>query len=193
MSYVLDLLQGLGLGGAAGMRPFLPALLAGALARANLGVDFEDTAFAFLEADLFLLALALGVIAGVLADRRGAGGGGPATVALAVLGVLLGALLGAGSLDDRFDVWWPGLLAGAGAAALAGAATRSLLSRVRARLDEAAARALALYAEGGGLVLAGASVLLPPLALVGLGLLAFLLRGGRRREGEKYAGLRILR
>jgi len=193
MSYVLDLLQGLGLGGAAGMRPFLPALLAGALARANLGVDFEGTAFAFLESDLFLLALALGVIAGVLADRRGAGGGGPATVALAVLGVLLGALLGAGSLDDRFDVWWPGLLAGAGAAALAGAATRSLLSRVRARLDEAAARALALYAEGGGLVLAGASVLLPPLALVGLGLLAFLLRGGRRREGEKYAGLRILR
>lgn len=193
MSYVLDLLQGLGLGAAAGMRPFLPALLAGALARANLGVDFEGTAFAFLEADLFLLVLALGVIAGVLADRRGAGDRGPGAMALAVVAIGLGALLGAGSLDDRFDVWWPGLLAGAGAAALANAATRSLLSRVRARLDEAAGRALPLYAEGAGLVLAGASVLAPPLALVGLGLLAFLLRGGRRREGEKYAGLRILR
>ncbi len=193
MSYVLDLLQGLGLGGAAGMRPFLPALLAGALARANLGVDFEDTAFAFLEADWFLLALALGVVAGVLADRRRAGDDGPVVAALAGIAIGLGALLGAGSLDDRFDVWWPGLLAGAGAATLANAATRSLLSRVRARLDEAAGRALPLYAEGGGLVLAGASVLFPPLALVGLGFLAFLLRGGRRREGEKYAGLRILR
>lgn len=193
MSYVLDLLQGLGLGGAAGMRPFLPALLAGALARANLGVDFEDTAFAFLEADWFLLALALGVVAGVLADRRDAAAAGPAAAALAGIAIGLGALLGAGSLDDRFDVWWPGLLAGAGAAVLANAATRSLLSRVRARLDEAAGRALPLYAEAGGLVLAGASVLFPPLALVGLGFLAFLLRGGRRREGEKYAGLRILR
>jgi hypothetical protein len=37
------------------------------------------------------------------------------------------------------------------------------------------------------------SVLFPPLALVGIGLLVFLLLGGRRREGEKYAGLRILR
>ncbi|HEV2770388.1 MAG TPA: DUF4126 family protein [Solirubrobacteraceae bacterium] len=193
MSYVLDLLQGLGLGGAAGMRPFLPSLLAGALARADLGVDFEGTAFAFLEADLFLLALALGVIASVLADRRGVGDRGPGAAALAVVAIGLGALLGAGSLDDRFDVWWPGLLAGAGAAALANAATRSLLSRVRARLDEAAGRALPLYAEGAGLVLAAASILVPPLALVGLGFLAFLLRGGRRREGEKYAGLRILR
>ena len=193
MSYVLDLLQGLGLGGAAGMRPFLPALLAGALARANLGVDFEDTAFAFLEADWFLLALALGVIAGVLADRRGAGDDGPAAAAVAGIAIGLGALLGAGSMDDRFDVWWPGLIAGGLAAALASAAVRSLMTRVRARLDRQAAAALPLYAEGGGLVLGGASVLFPPLALLGLGFLAFLLRGGRRREGEKYAGLRTLR
>jgi hypothetical protein len=42
-------------------------------------------------------------------------------------------------------------------------------------------------------VAAGASVLFPPLALVVLGALAWLLAGGRRRAGEKYAGLRILR
>jgi len=33
----------------------------------------------------------------------------------------------------------------------------------------------------------------PPLGLVALGFLVWLLVGGRRRAGEKYAGLRILR
>jgi len=193
MNYVLDLLQSAGLGGAAGMRPFLPTLLAGALASADLGVDFEGTSFAFLEASWFLLAVVLCVVVLAVAQRRGLREDGAAGAALAGIAIGLGALLGAGSMDDRFDVWWPGLVVGGLAAALASAAVRSLLTRVRARLDPQAGAALPLYAEGGGLVLCGASVLLPPLALVGLGFLAFLLRGGRRRKGEKYAGLRILR
>ncbi|MEJ7781776.1 MAG: DUF4126 family protein [Solirubrobacteraceae bacterium] len=193
MNYVLDLLQGAGLGGAAGMRPFLPTLLAGALASADLGVDFEGTSFAFLEASWFLLLLVLCVVVLAVAQRRGLREEGAVGAALAGIAIGLGALLGAGSMDDRFDVWWPGLIAGGLAAALASTAVRSLLTRVRARLDHEAGAALPLYAEGGGLVLGGASVLFPPLALVGLGFLAFLLRGGRRREGEKYAGLRILR
>ncbi|HEV2820053.1 MAG TPA: hypothetical protein VGW11_06060 [Solirubrobacteraceae bacterium] len=193
MNYVLDLLQGAGLGGAAGMRPFLPTLLAGALANADLGVDFDGTSFAFLEASWFLLALVVGVIVLYIAQRRGLREVGASGAALAGIAIGLGALLGAGSMDDRFDVWWPGLIVGGLAAALANAAVRSLMLRVRARLDRQAAAALPLYGEGGGLVLGGASVLFPPLALLGLGFLAFLLRGGRRREGEKYAGLRILR
>jgi len=175
------------------MRPFLPTLLAGALAGADLGVDFEGTSFAFLEASWFLLAVVLCVVVLAVAQRRGLREDGAAGAALAGIAIGLGALLGAGSMDDRFDVWWPGLVVGGLAAALASAAVRSLLTRVRARLDPQAGAALPLYAEGGGLVLCGASVLLPPLALVGLGFLAFLLRGGRRRKGEKYAGLRILR
>ena len=193
MNYVLDLLQGAGLGGAAGTRPFLPTLLAGALASGDLGVDFEGTSFAFLEASWFLLVLMVCVIVLAIAQRRGLPEEGAFGAALAGIAIGLGALLGAGSMDDRFDVWWPGLIAGGLAAALASAAVRSLMTRVRARLDRQAAAALPLYAEGGGLVLGGASVLFPPLALLGLGFLAFLLRGGRRREGEKYAGLRTLR
>lgn len=193
MNYVLDLLQGAGLGGAAGMRPFLPTLLAGALATADLGVDFEGTSFAFLEASWFLLLLLLCVVVLAIAQRKGLREEGAPGAALAGIAIGLGALLGAGSMADRFDVWWPGLVVGGLAAALAGAAVRSLMARVRARLDRQAAAALPLYAEGGGLVLGSASVAFPPLALVGLGFLAFLLRGGRRREGEKYAGLRILR
>lgn len=175
------------------MRPFLPTLLAGALANADLGVDFGGTSFAFLEASWFLLALMACVIVLYIAQRQGLQEDGASGAALAGIAIGLGALLGAGSMDDRFDVWWPGLIVGGLAAALANTAVRSLMTRVRARLDRQAAAALPLYAESGGLVLGGASVLFPPLALLGLGFLAFLLRGGRRREGEKYAGLRILR
>ena len=40
---------------------------------------------------------------------------------------------------------------------------------------------------------AGVCVLFPPLAVLVIGGLLALLFGGRRRAGEKYAGLRILR
>ena len=49
MKLALDILQGLGLASATGLRPFLPALLAGALASGDLGLDFDGTQFAFLE------------------------------------------------------------------------------------------------------------------------------------------------
>jgi hypothetical protein len=52
---------------------------------------------------------------------------------------------------------------------------------------------LPLYAEGMALAAAGLSVLFPPLAILIVAALAWLLIGGRRRAGEKYAGLRILR
>jgi hypothetical protein len=64
---------------------------------------------------------------------------------------------------------------------------------VRARLDAQTAGALPLYAEGSALLAAGLSILFPPLALVIVAALVWLLVGGRRRAGEKYAGLRILR
>nr|MBA3327072.1 hypothetical protein [Solirubrobacterales bacterium] len=68
-----------------------------------------------------------------------------------------------------------------------------LLARTRARLDADARAALPVYADGCALVLAALVVVAPPVAIVALGFLAFLLMRGRRREGEKYAGLRILR
>jgi hypothetical protein len=72
-------------------------------------------------------------------------------------------------------------------------AVRDLLVRTRKRLDADASGALTLYAEGAALLAAGLSVLFPPLALLVIGALIALLLGGRRRTGEKYAGLRILR
>jgi hypothetical protein len=107
--------------------------------------------------------------------------------------VVLGALEAAGSVDDRSDPWVIGLVGGTAAAVLGWAAARSLFTRVRRRLDRDAAAALPVYGEGVAVLAAGASILFPPLAVVVIGALAWLLAGGRRREGEKYAGLRILR
>jgi hypothetical protein len=73
------------------------------------------------------------------------------------------------------------------------AASRPLLGRVGARLDREAAAALPLYAEGAAIAIAVLSVLAPPVGLVALALLAWLLFAGRGREQQKYAGLRILK
>jgi hypothetical protein len=189
---LIDILQGAGLAGAAGIRPFLPALVAGALASADVGIDYDHTPFAFLEAPGWLLAVLVAVIAAVIAERRGVPQGALDS-ALSGIGIGLGALLFAATLADHFDLWWPGLLGGGLCAALAGAATRSLVARVRTRLDPEARGALPVYEEGTAMVLAALAVVVAPISVLALGFFAFLLRGGRRREGEKYAGLRILR
>ena len=59
-----------------------------------------------------------------------------------------------------------GLIVGVAAAALGFMAARSLFGRVSARLDDEAAKALPLYAEGSALLAAGISVLFPPLAIL---------------------------
>jgi hypothetical protein len=190
MDYLLALLQGLGIAAAIGIRPFLPVLLVGALAGGDLGVDFDDTDFAFLEQTGFLLAILVGVVVLGIVERRAAE---RVAIPILVVAAVLGALLAAGSLDDVSATWWPGLPVGVAAAALGWAAARSLFGRVRRRLDPDAQSVLPLYGEGVAVAAAGLSVLFPPLAILVIAGLAWLLAGGRRRAGEKYAGLRILR
>jgi Na+-translocating ferredoxin:NAD+ oxidoreductase RnfA subunit len=193
MDLFLDILQGVGIAAAIGVRPLFPVILAGALAAANVGLDFDGTSFDFLESWPFIVAVV--VVAGglELAARRSAPDSGPLAWVLLALALALGALEGAGSVADRSDPWIVGLILGAAAAALGYFAARSLFGRVRRRLDAQAAAALPVYGEATALMAAGASILFPPLAVVVVGVLACLLAGGRRREGEKYAGLRILR
>jgi hypothetical protein len=193
---VFDIFQGLGVAAAVGIRPFLPTLVVGALAAAHAQINFNGTDYSFLQGAPFLLAIVVLTLLLAFAERRlraGAEEPRPVLVGLGAVAAVLGALLFAGSLARGHYVAWPGWIGGVVCAVIGLLATRPLFARVRARLDESAAGALPLYAEGAAVLLAALSVLAPPVGLIGLALLVWLLVAGRRREGEKYAGLRILR
>jgi hypothetical protein len=190
VDFVLDLLQGAGIAAAIGISPFMPVLLAGALAMGDVGLDFDGTDFAFLEQWWFLALVFVVVLVADFLRRRETP---PIVWLLLALAVVLGALEAAGSLADRDYSIVPGVVAGVLTATLGFYAALTLFGRVRRRLDPDAQRALPLYGEGAALVAAGASILFPPLAILVIAGLAWLLVGGRRRAGEKYAGLRILR
>ena len=207
ISLFLDIGQGAGLAGASGIRPFLPPLLAGALARGDVGLDFDGTAYGFLERPPFLLAVLVAAALWYAVSRARAGrqpegaspggtqasGAGAPELAAGALAVVLGGLLFAGSLAGEGHTGWPGLVAGALCAALAYAATSALLTRVRRRLDTDTAALLPAYADGLALGLAILAILAPPVSFLALVLLAVLLLRTRRTEGRKFEGLRILR
>lgn len=189
---------GLGLGIAAGMRPFLPALLAGGLGSAGaLGVRFAPGNYSFLQAGWWLIAAAAALLIVYLvqlrvgAERLHSGAPG---VALAGLGIGVGALLFAGTLCSHGRIAWPGLIGGAAAALLAQTAVRPIVAGARSRLDDRAARqALTLYLDLLALVIAALVCLLHPLGYVAALLFAWLaFVRWRRGDGGRYAGLRIL-
>jgi hypothetical protein len=211
MSLFLDIGEGAGLSGATGVRPFLPPLLAGALARGNHGIDFDHSRFHFLESTWFLLlVLVLAVIAYGLERREGPPGqGGPGAAAdptptgrvaanvlerlMLVAALVLGALLFAGTLaGDGRTSWW-GILAGAACAALGYAAVAMLFARARRRIAGGAAALINLYADAVALGLAGISIAVPALGFLALAAFVLLIARGRAQAGRKYQGLRILR
>jgi hypothetical protein len=195
MSLFLDIGTGTGLASATGVRPYLPPLLAGGLARGDIGIDFDGTDFSFLESPAFLGAVvAVGVVAFFLERWQASEAGrGAAELLSGVIGMLLGALLFAGALADGGEATWIGLLAGPLCAVLGWLAVGGLVERVRARLEPDQAALLTAYADAAALMLAAIAIFVPPLALLAIPGFIILLAGGRRREGEKYAGLRILR
>src|ERR687898_2106093 len=97
MSLFLDIGTGAGLASATGVRPYLPPLLAGGLARGGIGIGFDGTDFRFLESPAFLAGvLALGVV-GFLVERSaanrdspdigGRAGRGPAEILAGLIGI----------------------------------------------------------------------------------------------------------
>jgi uncharacterized membrane protein YgdD (TMEM256/DUF423 family) len=191
-----DIFQGMGVAAAVGIRPFLPTLVVGALAAGDVEIHFNGTDYGFLQTTVFLLLLVVAVILLALAERRLSQESlerRPVALVIAGVSLALGALLFAGSLARGHYAAWPGLIGGVVCAAVGLAATRPLLARVRGRLDESAAGALPLYAEAAAVALAALSVVAPPIGLIGVVLLVWLLVAGRKRADQKYAGLRILR
>jgi len=192
MKLLLDILQGLGLSQAAGIRPFLPALVAGGAARANVLIDFEGGPFAFMEDPWWLAALAAAALIALIL-RNEVTKDAYLSAAFQGLAMGMGALLFCAVLSGDGYVWWPGIPAGLAGAWLSGTAVQDLFGRAATRLDEQASAHLPVYAEALAVVLAALSVVAPPVALVSAGFFAWLIIGGRRRKGEKHAGLRVLR
>ena len=161
---------GAGLAAACGLRPFLPLLLAGALGSAQtLGVSFAPRPVPLPAVELvaarrdasrscsrYVLQIVLRLAPTIDPSQRGARSD-PLAASLAGLGLGAGALLFAGTLAAHGDAWWPGLLGGILAAALAQRASWPVIVRARSRLaDRAAREALTVYLDSAALLTRGA-------------------------------------
>src|SRR6202161_4054324 len=117
MSLFFQIATGLGLALAVGIRPFTPTLAAGGLARAGVLFAFRATPYAFLQSTVFLLVVACLFAAFAILRARWV------REVTATAAVALGGLLFAAVLAAHHDAAWPGLIAGALAAALASVVT----------------------------------------------------------------------
>jgi len=192
---------GVGLAAACGLRPFIPLLLAGALASADdLGVHVGPHRFHFLASSWWLLAVTAAFVLSyaaqlLLGQSPTSEGSRPTPLAATIEGLAYGAgaLLFAGTLAAHGDAWWPGILGGVAAAALAARAVNPIIAGARSRLSDRGAReALTVYLDAASLVVAALVALFHPLGYVAVALFAYLLLRTRSRSGERYAGLRIL-
>jgi hypothetical protein len=197
----MDIGQGSGLATNGGLRPLLPPIVVGVMARADAGIDLDGTDFSWMESWVFIGVLAALFIAGWLIDRSGTnlmrrkGGDPEAQPSYPVLCAAAGALLFAASLAAGDETSWPGLVAGA----LLGFVGYLALARLFMRAN----RRLAAAGDPGTLLGLGRDALTIALCVVVVladvvGFLVVLaalvlLVTARRREDEKYEGLRILR
>ena len=202
MHLVFDIFQGLGVAAAIGVRPFLPALVTAVLAAGDVEISFHHTKVHFLQQPAFLIVLVVAIVVLALVERRMTGLKGrlaerPLTVVLGLCALALGALFCGGAFaryhHGLHHTLWIGVVVGIVAAALGVAATRPLFSRVRARLDTEAGGVLPFVTDGIAALAAALSVVAPPVGVIVVLALLWLLIAGRGRSDRKYAGLRILR
>jgi len=108
---------------------------------------------------------------------------------------LAGALLFAGSLADGGETAWPGLIAGAIVGFIGYLALGRLFGRATQRLIAAGdpGTVLGLARDALTIALVVLCVFVEPLGYVVFAAALVLVFTARRREGEKYEGLRVLR
>jgi hypothetical protein len=170
---------GAGMAAACGLRPFLPALLLGALGSANvLNIDFPPGHWHFLEATWWLVAVAAAFAASYLAQLltgfspildpvTGEPRRDPLAACLTGLAVGVGAVLFGGVLESHGDLAWAGVAGGVVIVALCQRVSGPVIVGARKRLKEKTARdALTLYLDAASVVVAALVALLPPLGYV---------------------------
>ncbi len=195
MDLFYGICQGLGLALAIGIGGALAALFASMMGSFEAGFHPDGTDFSFITATWFLIALLALVVLTVIARGREV-----ARYPLVALLAAAGAIAFAASLAEEGETAWPGLIAGAIATALAALVASDILDgairRARGSRSEAAgdaANTLIITFAVAGIVLAALALYLPPASIVAAIALAALALGRRRKAGEKYEGLRILR
>jgi hypothetical protein len=174
----------------------------GVLAHEDAGIDFTGTDWAWMESWVFIGILAALFVAFWIMDREGkserirpGGRAMEANPSYPFFCAVAGALLFAGSLADGGQTSWPGLVAGAVVGFIGYLALGRLFMRANQRLLGAGDPGvlLGLGRDLLTVVLCVLSVLVEPIGYVLLVAAIVLVLTARRREGEKYEGLRVLR
>jgi hypothetical protein len=196
MDLFLAVCQGLGLALAIGIGGALTALFTSAMASLAAGIDADGTDYEFIGAEWLLVTLLALVVLTVYTRGREA-----ARYPVVALLAAAGAIAFAASLAEEAETAWPGLILGALATAAAALVATAILDGAIARTGSDAsgssiqgpAATLILAFAAAGIVTAALALFVPPTSLLVAAGLAFLALSRRRRAGEKYEGLRILR
>ena len=192
MDLFLAISQGIGTSLATGIRALLVPLFVGVMARLNAGIDFEQTGFEWLESVWWLALLVVLVVAAWLLDRSDVEV--PEGVWV-VVAMGLGGLLFAGALEDENYFGTVGIIPGMLCALVGFLAARAFLGgavdRLAARGESGAT--VTVLGDLGAILVAALAVLVPPASYLLAAFCLWVLLARRRREGQKYEGLRILR
>jgi hypothetical protein len=163
------------------------------MAHVELGIDPEGTDWEFFASNWFIAILFAVNVVAFYANRSGI----PTRIPGAVFAAAIGAIAGAASLAEEGEAAVLGLLLGAALALAASLLAADVLAGAarRAGTGEAAGAAgtLTLILAGTGILVAALALFAPPASLLVLVALGVLAAARRRRAGEKYEGLRVLR
>jgi Domain of unknown function (DUF4126) len=192
MDLFMAISQGVGTSLATGVRALLVPLCVGVMARLNAGTDFEDTGLSYLESVWWLALLMVLVVGAWLLERADIQVPEAVWVAVAMG---LGAVLFAGALEDEDRFGPGGIVPGMLCALIGFVAARAFLGGAAQRLTARGESDRMIVALGdlGAIAIAALAVLVPPFSYLAFALAAWVLVVRRRRTGQKYEGLRILR
>jgi hypothetical protein len=193
MDLFMAICQAVGLGLAIGIGGPLTALFVAVMAHVELGMDPEGTDWEFLASNWFIAILLAVNVAGFYADRAEL----PTRTPGAIFAAAIGAIAGAASLAEEGEAAVLGLLLGGVLALAASLLAADVLAGAARRAGAAegtgSAGTLTLIFAAAGVLVAALALFVPPTSLVVLVALGVLVAARRRRTGEKYEGLRVLR